>query len=131
MPAVRTYVTRRLARRCHAAGPAYNTRGVFGRRVIRPEDFNDPESAPVPEPADMHSEPIRDAAAEQLARIRQLDGVEKEQHIVALLLFLTLNVDRLRANQIQLNAYRAIARHYSEVGIVAWAAANDFLAASE
>ena len=128
MPAVRDYVTRRLARRCRAAGPAYNTRGVFGRNVIRPEDCIDPS----PEPAnDMYSEPIRFAVAEQLARIRRLDGIEKEQHIVALFLFLTLNVDRISANPIQLNAYRVLARHYGDAGIIAQSITNGFLAATE
>lgn len=155
MPAVRDYVTRRLARRCRAAGPAYNTRGVFGRRVIRPEDldyFIDPENAPAPEFAQpkpdmyrsgqspncmqrrlclpLYSEPIRDVVAEQLARIRGAEGPEKEQYIAALFLFLTLNVDRISANPTQLNAYRALARHYGRVGMVAQAITNEFLAAT-
>ncbi len=105
--------------------------------MIRPEDldyFIDPENAPAPEPAqpkpDMYSEPIRDAVAEQLARIRGAEGPEKEQYVVALFLFLTLNVDRISANPVQLNAYRALARHYNQVGLVAHAITNEFLAAT-
>ena len=139
MGRTRSYVTRHLVRRCRVAGPAFNTRGVFGRRVIRPEDFIDPENAPAPPSAEprpdmyqdaQYAESVRDAVAEQLALIRNLDGAEKEQRVAALLIFLTLNVQHLRANQTQLNAYKAIAHHYSEIGIVAWVAAKEFLAAT-
>lgn len=128
-------ITRRFVKRCRAAGPAYNTRGVFGRRLIRLADFIDPENAPRPPSAeprpDMYSQPIRDVVAEQLARIRQAEGPEKEQFVVALFMFLSLNIDRISANHVQLNAYRSLAHHYGRTGLMAQAITEQFLAATE
>jgi hypothetical protein len=134
MARTRSYVTRNLVRRCRAAGPAFNTRGVFRRPLIRPADlthFIDPDQAPVPEPATPKPDlaPIRDAIAEQLRIIRNSQGSDREQQIVAMLLFLTANVDLLRSNQIQLNAYKRIAELYAKEGLFAFAAAYNFLVA--
>jgi len=132
MARTRSYVTRNLVRRCRAAGPAFNTRGVFRRPLIRPTDlqrFIEPDQAPAPEPKPDLA-PIRDAIAEELALIRGSQGEEREQRIVAMLLFLTANVDLLRSNQVQLNAYKRIAELYAKEGLFAFAAAFDFLVAA-
>jgi hypothetical protein len=129
MARTRSYVTRNLVRRCRAAGPAYNTRGVFGRRLIQPCDLQrltDHEAAP-PKP---DLAPIRDVIIEQLQIIRRSCNFDREQHIVAMLLFLTAKLDMLRTNQVQLNAYRRIAELYAREGLFAFAAAFDFLLAS-
>jgi hypothetical protein len=74
--------------------------------------------------------PIRDVIVEQLQIIRRSSDFNREQHIVAMLLFLTAKLDILRTNQVQLNAYRRIAELYAREGIFAFAAAFDFLVAS-
>jgi hypothetical protein len=147
MARTRSYVTRNLVRRCRAAGPAFNTRGVFRRPLIRPIDssmrvaarrraalsydlnyFTEPDQTPAEPKPDLA--PIRDVIADQLALIRGSQGAEREQRIVAMLLFLTANVDLLRSNQVQLNAYKRIAELYAKEGLFAFAAAFDFLVAT-
>lgn len=125
MPAVRDYVTRRLARRCRAAGPAFNTRFVFGRPLIRPDDV---QRLVVERLSHLD---IRKTVANYLTEIRRTVGFAKELHIVNMLLFLTHNASRLRSNQTQLNAYRAIAQQYGRVGLFALVVAHDFLAVTE
>jgi hypothetical protein len=129
MARTRSYVTRNLVRRCRAAGPAYNTRGVFSRRLIQQCDLERlTDQAPAPPKPDLA--PIRDVIAEQLQIIRRSRDFDREQHIVAMLLFLTSKVDVLRTNQVQLNAYRRIAELYSRESLFAFAAAYDFIVAS-
>ncbi len=135
MARTRSYVTRNLVRRCRAAGPAFNTRGVFRRPLIRPTDlqrFIDPDQAPAPPAATPKPDlaPLRNIIVEQLRIIRNSSGAEREQQIVAMLLFLTAKIDLLRTNQVQLNAYRRIAELYAKEGLFAFAAAYDFLVAS-